>query len=311
MFLEKFSRFIRIYEILLNARHTRGAALPLTADDGEYSVLDALHLRIDADAAHELQPNGDTIELVSAQHLPKKGAVVLLFHRESPNAADPMYRRKRLKTITTRAADRQPDEAQSVSAHLIISTKPTAKAGAYKAYLEEIPGISMGAIEPIIRHALQDYQYDYTDARDQVGQTYTTLKTTGIKSETLSNALKDGRLNAVTLVRPAPPDFVDAEGIFKPVNETMTIKVTGEVTKENWVPLFSSLAKKAKNAGWQEFNVDVQFENNRGRTVSIDRDNAAKEILMIKSEEVQVKTALVNCTTEVSIELVEKALALQ
>src|SRR5690606_30121153 len=96
----------------------------------------------------------------------------------------------------------------------------------------------------------------------------------------------------------------------QPLNEYMRIRVRGEVTKDNWKRVIGFLANRARDAGWEEFKVDVQFENNRKRTVKIDRNNAAKEVLFIKSEEIKLKKPLVNCAIKVSREVVEESLKL-
>ena len=45
-------------------------------------------------------------------------------------------------------------------------------ANTYKVVLEEIPGLSASSLIEIIRIGLSDYQYDYTDKRGDLKQTY-------------------------------------------------------------------------------------------------------------------------------------------
>lgn len=89
MFLEKFSRYFRRYELVLGARKTTAPILPLVAADGEYSILDAINDKLRKDKASITQSNGEIVELVKAKHVAETNTVVLLFHRASPNAADP------------------------------------------------------------------------------------------------------------------------------------------------------------------------------------------------------------------------------
>ncbi|RUV98189.1 hypothetical protein EOA75_01235 [Mesorhizobium sp. M1A.F.Ca.IN.022.07.1.1] len=170
-----------------------------------------------ADKALEVQPNGDIVELMEVVYDSRAQALVLLFHRASPHAAEPIYRRKaRLEAgdtkVTVRKAEKLEGEEQSVSAHVIIydvSIRP----GTYRAALEEIPGISMAVVKRIIGQALHDYQYAFERKKKRV-DTYSTFKPVGVPSESLSGALKGGTLSYVTLVRPAKADFVDADGLF-------------------------------------------------------------------------------------------------
>lgn len=311
MFLEKFSRFFRRYDMTFAPRHRGAEYLPLDAAANQYSVRDALQARIKAELAMDVQPNGDIVELMEAEYRPAKQALVLLFHRASPNAADPAYRKKaRARAgvkVTVRDAVKEKGEEQSVSSHLVVHDKPT-RAGVFPCALEEIPGISMGTVRKIVGDALAEYKYDLTRGK-QVISTYSVVKAEGIKSETMTGALKTGHINWVKLVRPANPDFVDAEGIFQPVNEEMKLRVRGEITSENWMEKLSALVSAAKKQGWQDFNVDVELDDKRKRTVKLDRDQEAKEILFVRSEQVQLEKSISPCSVEISDQIVEKAIS--
>lgn len=313
MFLEKHSRFFRRYEVSFGPRHTRAPRLKLFGASNEFSVLDALEKRIEEDKAKDAQPNGDTVDLIKVKRYPELRAVVLLFHRGSPNAADPTYRRKARgngeEKFTLRQAQKQQGEEQSTSAHFVIFEKEVS-AGVYSGALEEIPGLSLSVILPILKSALRDYRYDFQDAKRQKDETYTVLGAVGIKSETLSAALKDGHLRSVTLSKPARPDFVDEEGIFEPTRETMKIKVIGAITEINWKEKVRSLIRRAKAQGWEDFNIDIDFDDKRARTVRIDRENESKEILFVRAEELQFKSELKPCTNEIILEIVQKAVSL-
>lgn len=65
MFLEKYSRYFRRYEIILGARKTTAATLPLVAGAGKFSVLDAIDAKLAKDKATIKQENGDVVELGS------------------------------------------------------------------------------------------------------------------------------------------------------------------------------------------------------------------------------------------------------
>src|SRR5436190_21800218 len=110
MFLEKFSRFFRRYNLRISARAKSAAVLPLAADAGQPSILDALNAAKKAGGLSEAQSNDDLVELVAIEHDKKAGALTLLFHRTSPEAADPTYRKKAKDKIELRHATKMLDE---------------------------------------------------------------------------------------------------------------------------------------------------------------------------------------------------------
>jgi len=306
MLLGKFSRFVKRYDLAFKARHKGAARLNLVDKDGQPSVLNALHRAIRNNKATTLTANGDEVELLLAVYDEKQQVVILLFHRASPNAADPMYRRKtQNREITVRAATKAADEEQSLSAHFVISTKPLA-AGRYKSALEEVPGISIGAIEPIISQALREYPYDYNDKRGRSAETYTTIKSTGVKSATLADSLKRGQLNFITLIRPADPNIVDGDGLFHPIDQRMKIRIDKTFIDKTFIEKMDDFLKGAKDEGWEHFDVDVTFDNERHRTIKVERDEAAQDVLFVKSEEVSVTKELPLCTTAIIGELVDQ-----
>lgn len=312
MFLEKHSRFFRRFEFSFAPRHTGAPHLPIFADANEFSIFDALKSRVEAEKALEVQPNGDIIELMEVEHDAKGKALKMLFHRASPDAAEPTYRKKaRQKAgtkVTVRKAEKQEGEEQSVSAHLIV-LDDLIRQGTHQAALEEIPGISMAVVRRIIGQALHDYEYDFERKKKQIN-TYSTFKPVGVPSETLSGALKGGTLSYITLVRPAKADFVDADGLFHPQTETMRIRVEGEVTSGNWRDHLPAMFRKAKAAGWTDFSVDLELDDNRRRTVKLDKQDEAKEVLFIRSDELNFETELDVCSVNIVDEVVTKMLKL-
>lgn len=307
MFLEKFHRFVRHYRFSFAPRKRSGPTLPLIGEAGDYSILDALSNAVASNAALDVRPNGDIIEMMSVDVHKPTGAVVALLHRASPNAADPMYRKKARKGYTVRTVDRKPDEDQSVSAHLIILAKPVSE-GVYDAILEEIPGLSMSLVQPVIGKVLRDYEYSYSDKRGEPDSTYAVFKPRGVKSESITNALKTGHLGTITLSRPAKADFIDSGDIFKPVDEKMKIKIKGEVSHKDWMDKIGSLALGARAAGWDEFQVDIELDDERMKRIPISRGEEAKEILFIRSAEVTVKNEMPVCSTAVNDEFVKNSI---
>lgn len=312
MFLEKHSRFFRRFEFSFSPRHKGAPHLPISAPANEFSIFDALEARVQNEKALEVQPNDDIVELMEVAYDAKTRALKMLFHRASPNAAEPTYRKKARqqagRKVTVRKAGKRAGEEQSISAHLIVVDEAV-RPGIYRAALEEIPGISMAVVHRIIGQALREYQYEFERKKKQI-QTYSTFKPEGIPSETLSGALKDGSMSYITLVRPAQAPFVDADGLFSPQTETMRIRVEGDVRGGNWRNHLPAMFRKAKAAGWTDFSVDLELDDNRRRTVKLDRQDEAKEVLFVRSDELNFKTELDSCAVDFVDEVVTKVLKL-
>lgn len=309
MFFEKHSRFVRRFDFRFSARKGSAPVLPLIGSDDEPTIYDALQLYLDAGKAIAVQPNGDVVDLIKIEHLIKQKVLVLLFHRGSPDAADPTYRKKDQSGLSIRTAARQQGEEQAASAHLIIRVDDDGF-DTYRAVLEEIPGISMTSIQEIIRLALREYNYTYEDKFGNPAETYCTFKAEGKKSETLSEALKQGRIGSIKLVRPASRTMIDADPDFQPVNETMTVRVKGVVDGKNWVTKLGNFVRRARDMGWEDCNVDLAFDDKRRRTVQLDRKNEAKEVLFIRSDQITVKGELSVCTGEIVKEFADRCIDL-
>jgi len=306
VFLEKHSRFIRLYEFSFKPRHGAAATMPITAENGDFSVLHALRKRVAANAAKARMSNNDVIELVKVEHDAARGLLVLLFHRGSPDAADPTYRKRVANEIRLRVGEKEPDEEQSVSAHLIISTKRSSN-GSYRAVLEEIPGLSMGVVQPIIGQALSAYSYQYEDQHGEAQSTYCVVKTVGVKSANVEDALKSGKMKFITLIRPFKANYIDEDERLEPEDEKLRIKIKPGLKGVDWLDMFGSLIERAKEDGWEEFKVDIDLGNDRSRQVAMSRDQDAKEVLFVKSDQVDIKQEMPVCSGKVRRDFVEAA----
>ncbi|MCB2073625.1 MAG: hypothetical protein KDE49_07925 [Novosphingobium sp.] len=249
--------------------------------------------------------NGDIVEVVDVEPNTDARALTILFHRASPDAADPDYRKKNGKIVTVRTADREDDEEQSVSCHLIIKTDKRSD-GSYDVYLEEIPKISMTLVQQIIARALNSYKYEFTDQKGKPDETYTVLKSGGVKDETVTNALKGGYFGYITLVRPADASFVDGTD-FEAMNERMRIRIKKDIDREKWYQKIGKLAQGARSKGWEDFLIDLNLEEGRKKTVKIERGEEGKEVVFVRSEQISVSKDLPVCSTKVRKDLVEEA----
>lgn len=302
--LDSFSRFVKLYDLRIAPRKVGPQPLPLSGKN--YSLEDALLRAIEKGTATVLAANGDNIELVAISFDDQRNCLSLLFHRGSPSAADPSYRRSAIekgkRVLSVRQADRDPDEEQSYSAHLVIDGTPNAD-NVYRAALEEIPGLSIGPIREIIGLALNEYRVDFIREGER-HETYFAFRPTPLKSETLTGALRKGGASFLTLSRPAKANFVDGDDTFKPETETMRIRIVGELTDRNWPQKVGDFLTRASAEGWIDSSVDLTLDNGKRKTVKMEREAAAKEVIFVLSEEVTVKHALLPCSLNVVDELV-------
>jgi len=308
VFLEKRSRFVRQYQFNIYGRKKRAPAIPMVADLGEYSVMDAIKRLFVAGQAFVKAANGDTIEIVDIKNDPKMETLTLLFHRASPDAADPDYRKKAGGKVTVRTAKKEADEEQSVSCHLIIKTRLNAK-GVYDVFLEEIPRLPITLVQQILTRALNEYAYEFTDEKRRTHETYTVLRSTGVKSESVSDALKGGYLGYITLSKPADAPFVDGKD-FVAVSERMKIKIKTEIEAKSWLDKIGDLAKGARDKGWEDFQFDIHMDDDRTKTVKLERGQEGQEILFVRSEQIFVDKDLQVCCTAVRDDLVAAAIAI-
>lgn len=163
----------------------------------------------------------------------------------------------------------------------------------------------MGLVQQILRVALGNYKYGVKRGKKEI-ETYSMFKPEGLKSESITSALKKGSLDYVTLIREAKPNFVDADGIFKPVTETMRLKVVGKIDGSSWQDQLHKLVGGAKAQGWEKFSLDLGLENDRRKTVELDRETEAKEVLFVRSEQVALKNEHRTCSLDISQEIVAK-----
>lgn len=306
MFLEKFSRYFKRYEIILASRKKHAATIPLVGPDGAYSVYDAIQQKLKAGRTTIKQSNNDTVELIEAEYRSKDNTLAILFHRASPDAADPAYRKKKAGKLSVRTANKEADEEQSVSAHLLIRATPY-KDQCYKATLEEIPGLSMGVVREIIADILNEYEYKFMTPKNKEETTYCTIKAEGIKSETIADALKTGQANFVTFTRRAPADYVDGDGLWEPVSNIMKLRIKGKIETKDWKRKIGGLLDRAHKDGWESFNIEIS-DGERKKSVSLDREQDAKEIIFVKADRIDMPIELSRCSIDLNESIIRAGL---
>ncbi|PSC03802.1 hypothetical protein SLNSH_16975 [Alsobacter soli] len=246
---------------------------------------------------------GDECALTNISVRPADNVAVLLFRRSDASAATPYF--EHAKTRAIRKADKLADEAVAVSAHLFVELSGNgSQPRRNRAVLEEMPGLGRSYIESILKSVLQPHKYSYTEANGEDAETYTIAELEGFLSATLGEALKDGRVPFVQLVREGKATGFDTEA-FIPKEQKMKLAV--KASGPSLLEKLRGLRAWATREGWDDVRVQIVMPEGRSRLVSVPRDEDAGTVLFVRSEQVYVKNDLEVCHEDVSEELTEKA----
>ncbi len=306
MLLDRRARFLIKQDLVLRPRRGQGAALKLFAPD-ELDLMQVFQDRIAAGTAERSLRDGDTIRMTSAVLDAGKNMAVLLFRRSDANASNQHYEHRRTRAI--RPSDRRVDEDPAVSAHLFIDLTPrTSEANSYRAIIEEVPGLGVSYILPLMSLIARDHPYLSLDRRGREVESRTQLEMVGLPSQTIGAALRGGGIDWIELVRPPNLGGLDTGGLTASpeklrfgVRRSDGIDPLGAITRiRNW----------ATGQGWSDMRVQVVTGESRRRTVPVARDQDAASILFIQAELRQTHADLPACTDTINSELVDHAHAM-
>lgn len=303
MLVERHNRFFRLYDITTSPRKKKGAALPLVGQD---SLLSLFKDALVAGRAVIPQENGDTIELIKARMVNDDKHVALLFHRANPDAPEPMYRSRVGKGINLRTSEKEDGEEQAYSAHLIIEANPRTP-GRYRAALEEIPGLSASAVVGVLRKIAMESEYECNDDRGKLLKTYTVIKCDGYSSESLEAALQQGRITNIDLSK-EPDSDLEQDGAYAPSRQRVKLKVSEAITAHNWTRRIGEILSLSKKKGFDDLRVTIDFNDKRSKTISIDREANATELMLVRSKQFSFVNGLDTCYIDLNNELVRTAI---
>lgn len=303
MIVEKRSRFYRLYDLVTTPRKTSGVPLPMV---GKESLMTLFQAAIDRGTASVPQKNKDTVELVKIG-LDKSGTyLALLFHRASPDAPPPMFRRKAGQNFNLRPSQGEEDEEQAYSSHMLISIAD-AKNGIYRMALEEVPGLSASAVVGVLKKIASASTYECQDDRGRKLETYTIINCDGYSSESLAKALENGRIDYIDLWKD-PDEDLERDGAYAASRQKVTLKTYEPITPENWKSKFSEIFSIADKKGFDDVKVRIDFnDDRRSRTISIDRDKDAAEMLFVRSKLFNFNEDLDLCYIDFSVPILKKA----
>ncbi len=307
MILEPGHRFFKQYDLIVGARKSTAKPIPLLSDIPTTLTVESLIQGMLNKGSVADKSDHDLIQLMS-MHRSTAGNLVLFFHRDALKAAAPVYRTSTPSgSVSVSKYKKKPNEEQAVSCHLVIS--PKIRNGAYPCVLEEVPGMNMGAVLHVLKKTIFNYSH-YSFKHPKTGKvedTYATIKAVGFQSEKLKQALSKSRWNMVTLTKPADSKIVDGIPFLKPKPQTMEIKVDAKLPKADAYKYMQTLAKKAFGAGWEDFRVDIEFDDDRKRGVSFDRNALGQDILFVKSTQLKIHPEVENCSAKAEPQIISAA----
>lgn len=305
MLIQPFSRFFMRGELRFRAARERGEALAFLADGETLDVQDIMAKAIKSGNAELSVQGSDVVRLTTMEVRPRDKLAVLLFRRSDPAAATPIFEHGRTRKL--RKSDKKKEEGVAVSAHLFVHLTEIAGRGhpAYRTILEEVPGISRSYVQALLHDIVSDRSYEFTDHRGDKKQTYTLATLDGLKSEKVSGALKDSVVPYVTLVRPGNVKGMDTGGLVEAREERMKLVIKAK--PKDTLEVLKKIQSFARRNEWSNMLVQVDMPEKRSRIVSIAREADAADILFVRSEQVQVASALDTATETINEELVTKA----
>ncbi len=302
MLLEKRSRFFLRFELTFRGLRDNGFGLPFISSDDTLDVHSTLQKCIASQSANLILKDLDVVDLTHLTIFEDQGLAALLFRRRNADAAEQIFDHRVTREL--RASGKRSDEDVATSAHLFIKLAPQG-GNTHAAVLEEVPGLGRTYIEGVIGKCLRESPYSVKDRRGQPKETRTVLEVKGIQSETLGEALKEGAISIVELVRPAKAEGLDDHGDIAPREERMKLAV--KVTQGEGLGIIRRIKAWATKHDWKEVRVQIRLPEERSRVVSISREMDAADVLFVRSEQVFVKRDLPTCTDQINMQLLAEA----
>lgn len=88
----------------------------------------------------------------------------------------------------------------------------------------------------------------------------------------------------------------------------MRIRIKKDIDPKEWIAKVGKLAQGARLKGWEDFQIDLNLEEGRKKTVKIERGEEGKEIVFVRSEQIFVQKDLPVCSTAVRKDFVKEAI---
>ena len=220
------SRFVTLHDLTFRAKGNKGAPLKLIREVGEsYDIKQVLEQSYASKTAELKIKDDDTIDLARLSFRKDQGIAVLLLHRGDPKGVTPMFKDKKTKKI--KGSGRTENDLIAYSCHVIIKLDPeNINPPTHRVVIEETVGISPTYVSSFFRHVLGTATYSSNDKRGKEIEAVCTSDLKGYPSESVEDALHDGIIRQVHLVKPGELHEYDGEHIV-PGNVVQTLKIKG------------------------------------------------------------------------------------
>ncbi|MCR5874754.1 hypothetical protein LRS10_11605 [Phenylobacterium sp. J426] len=225
-------------------------------------------------------------------------ALILLFNYSDKNISDPVF--ENLETGDLRTEPKLEGEGVAVSAHMVVDLRPVqAGVSAYRAVLEDAPGIGRSKIEPFLTYLYRiasRIQFAAPDGR--VKRCRPLFEMSGRQSETLRNDLQNGRLSMIELVQHLPAgDGFDEDGGVRVEARTLKLSVE-QHAGEQAIDLLNRVRGRARELGYP--NMKVRWTQGRQKSAEFGtaREDAG-DVLVFRTTEIRSDVPLPQCESRI------------
>ena len=300
------SRFLVLHDLAFRTKRGKGAPLRLIREVGdENDVEQVLEQAFRGGKAEVKIKDDDVIELSRLSFRRDQGVAILLLQRGDPEGITPMFKHRKTKEV--RPSDRTEDDLIAHSCHIIIKLEPEKiNPPTYRVAIEETVGISKTYISSFFRHVLAAAPYTSNDRRGEEVEAVCTSDLNGHPSESVEEAMHQGVIRQVQLIKPGELEEFDSEHVeVNSIIQQLKIKGKGKAAMDALIDIWNK-----NRANWSEMRVQVQSLEKKSRIIHIDREEDAAQALFVKSEFVPLAKKIDVCCAEIHEDLVLKARAI-
>lgn len=302
--------------------HMRVTLEPVPADGPMDIPLTGVLRRLDAlvqagSAVHRLDHDQKTVRVSQVQFYPSEQQpthACLLLTYGDVTGADPSF--GNMQTGAIRTARKRANEANAVSAHLVVKLRYRTRNGKrwYDALLEDVPGIGKTKIQPVLTALLcQCEHYGYENAEGQQDRARPRFVLEPKESEDLNRDVSRGSLKYFVAVKELEHMALDEEGYIEEVQESRKLLPAEVVdgTAPTFMQRLTNVIRWASGNGYDRVKVVYHRNDGRNRTITLDSPREDAEDLLIKKiDKIELDMAIDQASDSIRAELVERMLDL-
>lgn len=302
--------------------HMRVMLRPVPLDGPMHISLTATLRRLNArvqagSAVHKLDHEQKVVRVSQIAFYPNERQpthACLLLTYGDVTGADPSF--GNMQTGAIRTARKRTNEANAVSAHLVVKLRFKSSHGNhwYDALLEDIPGIGKTKIQPALTAMLRECQgFDYVDMEGRNAQARPSFVLEPKDAEDLSRDVSGGSLKYFIAVKELAHTALDEEGYIEEVQETRKLRPADTVDGNGptFLERLKNVFRWASANGYGQVKVVYDRRDGRGRTITLDSPREDSEDFLIKKiEKLELNNAIDQASDSIRDELVQRMLGL-